>query len=62
MKGKKEKKVYLALNYIEDFRILVFAVTGCLPVSAFASLIRIPTGITSSATGLKICAIAAGVK
>ena len=30
--------------------------------SAFASLFGIPIGITSSAIGLKICAIAAGIK
>ena len=30
--------------------------------SAFASLIGIPIGITSSTIGLKICAITAGIK
>ena len=50
--------VYLALNYIEDFRILVSAITGYLPIAVLAPFILIPTGITSSATGLKICAIA----
>ena len=31
-------------------------------ISAFSSLVGIPAGITSSATGLKICAITAGIK
>ena len=62
MKAKKEKKVYVSLNYIEDFLILVSTVIACLSISVFASFIAIPTEITSSATRLKICAIYAGVK
>ena len=31
-------------------------------VSAFASLVRVLVGITSSAIGIKICAITAGIK
>ena len=31
-------------------------------ISAFASLVGIPLGITSSAIGLKLCAITAGIK
>ena len=38
------------------------AVTGCVLIFAFASLVVIPTGITSSAVGIKICAITAGIK
>ena len=34
----------------------------CISFSAFGSLSGIPIGITSSETGLKICAIAAGIK
>ena len=45
------------LNYINHFLILGSAVTGCVPISAFTSLVGIPLGITSSAIGLKICAI-----
>ena len=37
-------------------------VTGCISISAFSSLLGIPIRITSSAIGLKICAIAAGIK
>ena len=36
--------------------------TGCFSISAFASLIRIPIGVKSSAIGLKFCAITAGIK
>ena len=36
--------------------------TGCISVSAFTSILCIPLGNTSSAIGLKICAITAGIK
>ena len=60
--SKKHKKVCTTLNYIEHFLILASTITGCISISAFASLIGIPIGITSSAIGLKICAITAGIK
>ena len=60
--SKNHKKVYRVLNYIEHLLILVSAVTRCISVSAFAYLVGIPIGITSSATGLKICAITARIK
>ena len=44
---------------LSDFR---FTITGCASISAFASLVGNPTGITSSAIGLKICAITAAIK
>ena len=37
-------------------------ITGCSSISDFASLLGIPIGIPSSAIGLKICAIFAGIK
>ena len=58
----KHKKVCTTLNYIEHFLILASGITGCISLSAFASLIGTHIGITSSATGLKFCAIAAGIK
>ena len=58
----KHKKVCITLNCIEHFLILASTITGCISVSAFASLLGIPLGITSSAIGLKICAIVAGIK
>ena len=60
--NRKHKKVYITLNCIEHFLILASTITGCISVSAFASLLGIPLGITSSAIGLKICAIVAGIK
>ena len=48
--NEKQKKVCIALNYIENFLILASAITGCVSVTSFASLVGIPIGITSSAT------------
>ena len=42
--------------------ILASAITGCVSISAFASLVCVPVGITSSAVGIKICAITVGIK
>ena len=50
------------LNYIEHFLILASTITGCISISAFDSLLGIPIRITSSATGLRICATAPGIK
>ena len=50
------------MNYIEYLLILVSTVTACIFISAFASLVVILVGITSSAVGLKICVITAGIK
>ena len=60
--SRKHKKVCTTLSYIEHFLILASTITGCISISAFASLIGIPIGITSSAIGLKICAITARIK
>ena len=46
----------------ENFLILASTVTGCISISAFASLLGISIGITSSAIGSKICAKTAGIK
>ena len=56
------KKVCTSLNYVEHFLILASAITGCVWISVFASFFGIPIGITSSAIGLKICAIAEWIK
>ena len=60
--SKKHKKVCATLNYIEHLLILVSTISGCISISAFASLLGIPIEITSSAIELKICAITARVK
>ena len=66
MSKKHEKVLYyfvlLVLNYIEHLLISMSTVTGCVSISAFASLVGIPIVITSSAIILKICAITAGIK
>ena len=54
--SKNHKRVCTTLNYTEHFLILASTITGCILISAFASLPGIPIGITSSAIGLKICA------
>ena len=60
--SRKHKKVCTTLNNIEHFLILAFIIIGCISISAFASLLVIPIGITSSAIRLKICAITVGIK
>ena len=42
--------------------IAISTITGCVSISAFASLVGIPVGIASSTIGLKICVITAGIK
>ena len=59
--SRKHRKVFTSLNYTEHFLILAFAITGCISISTFASLLGIPIGITSSSIWLKICSIA-GIK
>ena len=46
--SKKHKNVCTTLNYIEHFLILGSAITGCVSVFAFASLVGIPIVIRSS--------------
>ena len=60
--SRKHQKACTALGYIEHFLILASIITGCISISAFSSSIGIRIGITSSVIGLKICAIAAGIK
>ena len=50
------------LNSVENLFILASIVTGCVSISAFASLVDILVGITSSAVVINICAITAGIK
>ena len=60
--SKKYKKVYMALNYIEQLLVLASPVSRCVSISAFTSLVDIPIGIVSSAVVLKIGAITTGIK
>ena len=59
---KKQKKISTTLNYIEHLLILTSAVTRCISISNFASLVGIPVGTTNSAVGLQICLITAGIQ
>ena len=60
--SRNHKKVCTTLNYVEHLLVLAYTITGCILFSAFAFLIGIPMRVTSSAIGLKICAITAGIK
>ena len=60
--SKKHKKVCWVLNYIENLLILIATLTGSVSISAFASLVCIPIGITSPAIGLNFCVITARIK
>ena len=60
--SKKHKKVCRVLHYIEHSLIAIYTVTGCVSISAFASLVGIPTGIASSTIGLKTCVMTTGIK
>ena len=59
--SKKHKKVYAVWNYIEHKLILIFMVSGCVSISAFA-LTGIHIVVTTSPIELKICVITAGSK
>ena len=60
--SKKNKHVCRVLNYVDPLLIIISTISGYVSISSFASIVGIPIGITSSATRLKICAIAAGIK
>ena len=60
--SKKHRMVCTTLNYIEPLLILVSTLTGCVFISAFASLSDISVGIASFAAEIKFCAITAVVK
>ena len=60
--NEKHKKTCKYLNYVEQLLILASTITACVSIFEFTSLVAIPVGITSSAVGLKIYAITAGIK
>ena len=60
--SEKHKKVCRDLNYVERLLILISTITVCVSIYAFASLVVIPIGITSSAIRLKISLITAGIR
>ena len=60
--SRMHKEVCTTLNYIKRLLILASKITGYISISAFGSLFGIPIRITSSAIGLRILAITAGIK
>ena len=60
--SEKYKKVCRVFNYIDHLLIVFFTITGCVSISAFDFLVGIPIVITSSAMGLKNCALTPGIK
>ena len=50
------------LNYVEHLLILASTTTGCISISAFASLVCVPVGIISYAIGIKLRLLTAGIK
>ena len=53
--SERYKKAYKYLNYVENLLILASTVTGCISISAFASLVCVPVGIMRSVVGINIC-------
>ena len=60
--SEKHQKMCKTLNYFDNFLVPISAGSGCVSISAFASLVGVPVGITSSVLGLNICAITEGIK
>ena len=58
----KSIKSFIPFRNIEHYFTLVSTITECVSISDFASLVDIQIGITSSAVGLRICAITAAIK
>ena len=50
------------LNCFEQFLVFVSAVSGCVSISAFASLFGVSLVITSSSVRIKVCAITTEIK
>ena len=60
--SEKHKKACKYLNHVENLLILSLTTTCCVSFSAFASLVCVYVGITSSAIGIKICANTAEIR
>ena len=60
--SKKHRKNCRCLNYIDHLFIVISTIAECVSISVLVSLVGILIGITSSANGLKICAITTGIK
>ena len=62
MKSFQHEKFCRVLKYINTLLIVTSTITGCVSISAFASLVGTSIGIASSTIGLKIYAITADIK
>ena len=62
MISKKYKKICTTPKYIDQFIIIASTITGCVPISAFSSLVGFPIGTTSFAIELKIFAITVWIR
>ena len=60
--SEKYKKTCKYLNYAEHMVVLSSAIFASISISAFASLVCVPVGITSSAVGIEICAMSVEIK
>ena len=60
--SEKYKETWECLNYVEHMIIPASTIAGSISVSAFASLVSVPIGVTSSTVGLSVCTITAGIK
>ena len=60
--SEKNKKTCKYLSFVEHLLVLASTVTGCISVSALASLACVSVGIMSSAIEIKICVTTAGIK
>ena len=52
----------VVINYVENLLTLDYAVSGCVSISAFASLVDSSIRITRCAVRLKVCAVTSGIK
>ena len=50
------------MQYVKHLLILILNIAGCVSISAFASVVCAPVGVTSSAVGIKIWVFTAGIK
>ena len=50
------------VQYVKHLLILILNIAGCVSISAFASVVCAPVGVTSSGVGIKIWVFTAGIK
>ena len=57
-----QKDVCRTLKYFEHFFVFISAVSDCVLISAFASLVGVPVGIGSSTSRLNTCVLTSTIK